>query len=509
MLVLLLATLDPSIPSWLPSSPVNVDLYFSEYFGVDPSVVEDYGAFDISVVSDLPLFVDPFLLFNSENPAYQQLHEEILRYLRFLRDRASADLDPGLINAWYRFKEVKQNWLGYTLFGNEGSGLGRQFAEALHGALGDILADFGEETVTQGSHLEKLCLIGSGVGKDNISDFTTNLIKAYLCEYTQQFSQEHLDPAHCRTFRVPRARFNYDTESWATEDFYLPALRGDFVLLTPADMLTRDDTWINYGDMVSKFDLLPEALTNDEQRANINNYFKQALGNEPSPTAKQLRHAVAVTVRRFPELIDQYIRLQEENGDRAEAISAKKVEDTHRTLVSQIRNALDAIARDTEFYDKPWRSYQECLERARYFKEYIEDSDGYLLFNTAGRPFANEKELQLAFGLVWCGTDFDINREPNNGRGPVDFKASYGAGDKSLIEFKLASNKALKRNLEKQVAIYEAANRTHSSVKVIVIYTAAEDRKVARILRQLKLTNDESIVLIDARRDNKPSASKA
>ena len=31
------------------------------------------GALDISVVSDLPLFVDPFLLFNSENAEYQAL----------------------------------------------------------------------------------------------------------------------------------------------------------------------------------------------------------------------------------------------------------------------------------------------------------------------------------------------------------------------------------------------------------------------------------------------------
>ena len=91
-----------------------LDLYFSQYFEVDPQVLEDYGAFDISVVSDLPLFVDPFLLFNSENPEYQQLHEEILRYLRFLRDQATPHLDPGLIDTWYRFKEVKQNWLGFT-----------------------------------------------------------------------------------------------------------------------------------------------------------------------------------------------------------------------------------------------------------------------------------------------------------------------------------------------------------------------------------------------------------
>ena len=60
----------------------------------------------------MPLFIDPFLLFNSDDPAYQALHDDILEYLRFLRDKAADVLDPGLITAWYAFKEVKQNWLG-------------------------------------------------------------------------------------------------------------------------------------------------------------------------------------------------------------------------------------------------------------------------------------------------------------------------------------------------------------------------------------------------------------
>lgn len=487
---------------------MELDLYFSQHFDVDPDALDAYGAFDISVVSDLPLFVDPFLLFNSEDPTYRQLHQQILDYLLFLRDRAAEDeLDPQLIDAWYRFKEVKQNWLGFTLFGNGGAGLGRDFAHSLHGALADIFSDFGKETVTRGTHLEKLCLIRPGVGKDNISDFTTNLIKGFLCEYTQTFAREHMDPEHCQEFAVPRARFNYNTRTWVTERHYLPRLFDDFVLLTPVDMLTRDETWINYGDMVSKFRRLPDAVANSEQRANINQYFERVLGERP--TAKQTREAAAATIRRFPEVIDLYIKLQEDDGDQAEAVSANKVEDTHRALVEQVRQALADVTARTDFFDKPWTSYEECLERAQYFKAYIEDNDGYRLFNRAGKPFSNEKELQLAFGLVWCGTEFDINREANNGRGPVDFKASFGAGDKSLIEFKLASNSALKRNLEKQIAIYEAANRTRTSVKVIVIYTAAEQPKVDKILRELKLENEESIVLIDARADNKPSASKA
>ncbi len=197
---------------------MDLDLYFTDYFEVDPDVLEEHGAFDISVVSHLPLFIDPFLLFNSQDPIYQQLHQQILDYLVFLRDQATEqDLDPRLIDAWYRFKEVKQNWLGFTLFGNGGAGLGKDFAQALHSALGEIFANFGNETVTQGTHLEKLCLIRDGVGWDNISDFTTNLIKGFLCEYTQTFAREHIDHEHCQEFAVPRMRSNYDTRTWVTE----------------------------------------------------------------------------------------------------------------------------------------------------------------------------------------------------------------------------------------------------------------------------------------------------
>jgi hypothetical protein len=91
----------------------------------------------------------------------------------------------------------------------------------------------------------------------------------------------------------------------------------------------------------------------------------------------------------------------------------------------------------------------------------------------------------------------------------VDFKVSRGSKDKTLIEFKLAKNAKLKQGLEKQVKIYEAANRIEQSLKVIFYFTYAELSKVNRILKQLKLEEDDSIILIDCRRDNKPSASTA
>ena len=54
-------------------------ILFSDVFEVDPAAVEAHGAFNVALVADLPLFIDPFLIFNSPDPTYQELHERIVQ----------------------------------------------------------------------------------------------------------------------------------------------------------------------------------------------------------------------------------------------------------------------------------------------------------------------------------------------------------------------------------------------------------------------------------------------
>ena len=164
-------------------NPDPKSLYFTEVFHVPEAKLEAYGAFNISLVVDLPLFVDPFLLFQSKDERYRALHEHIIAYLRYLRDQASAALrNESRLRHLFCFPEVTQNWLGFTLDSNQGRGLGPGFAKALAANLNSIFESFGDERITRGTHLEKLCLINENVGRDKISDFTTNLIKGFLCE---------------------------------------------------------------------------------------------------------------------------------------------------------------------------------------------------------------------------------------------------------------------------------------------------------------------------------------
>lgn len=101
----------------------------------------------------------------------------------------------------------------------------------------------------------------------------------------------------------------------------------------------------------------------------------------------------------------------------------------------------------------------------------------------------------------------DLSAEVNNGRGPVDFKVSKGKNNSNLVEFKLAKNTALEKNLRHQVAICEKASDAKTSIKVIMYFNDSELQRVKDIIKRLKLIDCKDIVLIDA--SLKASASKA
>ncbi|MFH1903438.1 MAG: hypothetical protein ABIK20_05250 [Candidatus Omnitrophota bacterium] len=494
-----------------------MNLYFSDHFAVKQKDLARYGAFNISLVSDLPLFIDPFLLFNSKEKRYQQLHTEIIKYLIFLKNKsASQTLDDGALKAWYAFKEVEQNWFGFSVVGNKGKGLGMDFARALDGNLHRIFSKFGQERITKGSHLEKLCLIKNGVGRDNISDFATNLVKEFLLDYTQKFAQKFIDKSLRGDFRISRTRFNYDTESWEELTFDLPKLNNDFVILTPKDLLTKDDTWINRADLLEDFEQIPSAIPDQQLRFQVNNYFLSKIARDPKkedekPTKQEKIAAAFATIQQYPQLIDYYIKFKEENGDKAENISRQKVITSENVYINNVQNFIVGLQR-TDFYapTEVHNSYQEAKKKIEILKEYIENNDGYKLFYHKSERIKGEKDLQLLFGLV-CheSTTFDVNREVNNGRGPVDVKISKGSVDKTLVEFKLASNKKLEQNLQKQVEVYQKAHNTNLAFKVIIYFTEDEYKRVLEIFNKLGLTGKENVVLIDGRFDNKPSASNA
>ncbi len=97
------------------------------------------------------------------------------------------------------------------------------------------------------------------------------------------------------------------------------------MLLTPKNILTKDDTWINRKDMTNQFKYVVASISDNELRSTLNNYFEECL-SENSPKT-DYNTAIEQTINSFPEYIDYYIKYKEDKGNQASSISSEKFEE--------------------------------------------------------------------------------------------------------------------------------------------------------------------------------------
>ena len=483
---------------------MEVKLLFSEYFDIKSSILQKYGAFDICIESDLPLFIDPFLLFASEKSEYQTLHDRIVSHLILLKDLATKDSKRDI--SIFLFPEIKQNWFGMCKYGNNGKGLGPKFARALIKSFNGYYNSFGTETILESAHIEKLTLVGKGIGKDFISDFTTNLILEYLLEYTEKFAKKYLKQNQCEVFDI-RCKFNPDTEIWTSKKFTLPYFyktNGDYIILTPSDILTKDEAYICSDDLYSRFKQIASSLENSQLREAINSFFRKRLPQKPKNI--DIDAAITATLEQFPVLLDHYIKDRESTKANAAGISLEKVIRLKTELINTLEEFCRRISSTTDFFIINPTSYGEALRRVYFLKEVIENNDGYRIFYKNGFPIAKEDTIQRIFRLTWFATPYDVNSEVNNGRGSADYKISFGRNDSTIVEFKLGKSSSLKANLQHQVEIYKQASKSVSDISAILCYSRQEILRVQKVRKELKIQDAENIVIIDA--SPKKSASK-
>lgn len=488
----------------------NPKIYFSEHFEISHKKLEDAGFLDISLVCDNPAFVDPFLVF--ANPKYKELHNFILGYLQFLRDESlnTPELSKGQFEHFYKFPEVKQAWLGYSVWGNSGLGLGRNFADSLFGNLHSIFKNFGAEKITESAHMEKLCLVADGVGVDKISDFTLNLIKSDLLQKTQNFAVKNIDKRYLKEFAVNKVYFNPTKKVWEGAKFTLPSYtwdnKTDYLLLVPIDLLAKEETWISKNDFLDSNHGIFSTIPNEELREKMNRFFLDNLLTKLNKkkkvvrdnSKKSQRHSLKITVRKYPDLLDYYIKQKEDS--KQEALDGHTIDPESVNFFEDTEDITQNISIKKYGLVK---SYEDCIERITFYKQVIESNAKNLRVNGVK---LQEKHLQLLFKLTTYNSLFNYDAEVNNGRGPIDFVISMGSKDKTGLEFKLASNTKLRQNLENQTDVYKLDSNLKYIIKVIFFFTTKELNRVNKILDEIKKSaQNESIILIDCR--EKDSAS--
>jgi hypothetical protein len=254
---------------------------------------------------DVPVGIDPFLLFKSRDPDLRGLHDRIINVFRFGVDSIKAGREEDARTILH-FPEVAEIGLGYTRQGKRGSGVGSFLSELILRTLRDspAMLDRGVR------HVEELQLISMGIGPDRVSDIAASLIKKFLIEYTQK---------QCAIWSLPMVSgvpvphyFDHESQSWVDGYFDLPTspIDNSPIILVPR-RIVRALPWINYDDFVK----LEFAVFLRAKGA------KQSVkGGGPKAAATMKQDVVAVT-RNEIERVERYVRTKEETAADAQPSS--------------------------------------------------------------------------------------------------------------------------------------------------------------------------------------------
>lgn len=181
---------------------------------------------DIKLEADLPLYLDPYALTTRDDEWSSRCHAALVSFFGAVLSCVRVDDRKRGADLLSRLTEPEETRLGVSKGHSRGRGIGELQA-------GEVFEAMAKSAAAQTGLLEDLsdfALFVPGIGRDKISDMTTNIIRSELIKYTQ---------AQCRLHGVPMREvpsgFYWDTEgeNWQQGYTQLPVHEGSKILLVP------------------------------------------------------------------------------------------------------------------------------------------------------------------------------------------------------------------------------------------------------------------------------------
>jgi hypothetical protein len=191
---------------------------------------------DVVLEKDNPLFLDPFAISQHPDRWSHECHELLGAFFQAIVDHIRAGRKQEAIALLSRLREPNETRLGYSSDRPRGSGIGTMQAEEIYAALA------GSTAVKTGfvSSLEECELMVEGIGRDRISDLTTNIIRAKLADYTRDQCALHNVPVQS----VPVGNcFDPIATAWVARYAELPVWDDRQILLVPKAVARWDPAY--------------------------------------------------------------------------------------------------------------------------------------------------------------------------------------------------------------------------------------------------------------------------
>jgi hypothetical protein len=425
----------------------------SDVFGISEVDLKKEGVFNGFTDLDSEFYVDPHLLESTTIPelenSYKQFKDHFTKIIHLLEStKFSGDAMFRAARKRLIFPEPRFVSLGYSTGGNPGSGIGAGIALGLaNTALEIVKAGIADPVI-----FELVGLIEDNIGADRISDMTIHIILLDLLAYSERVAKN----------------LNLITRSVKVrgKTFSLPVIpdSGRLTIFIPEEIL--NDLPIAYGRGDIERVCAHNAALRNRVNEIIGDSWTDASGKKRRITKKELKYILLHNPEVLKELVEQYKKNPAVKYDFEKDPSGQLI---WQNIARKYANLYPLLLDVSKV--EPENILQVIIKICNHFKVLVEDNGLSIhLWDESGK-LRNERYAQLLFfGIAdaYCeAQNLDLSREPNAGRGPVDFKISRGYGAKVNVEVKYTSNN-IRSGYEKQLPIYNAAEKTQHSIFLII-----------------------------------------
>ncbi|WP_254443353.1 hypothetical protein [Ruegeria arenilitoris] len=223
---------------------------------------------------DIPLYLDPFMLWRSPSQQDQSLHTSLINAFNHLGLLASQGREAEAIETLVIASECDEVGLGTSLT-RKGKRIGAEKAKEIV-ALFKTIPHYQQHGFR---HFEEIQFFVEGISKDRISDISCNFLKSFLIDFTIDQCERHNIPTQsCTVEHVYDYRANkFVRESGVT----LPVNpeNNEPIILVPKRWM-RFAPWINYDEYFEKHCPQDEVSHNPEEltRVKVLSYNRHNYG---------------------------------------------------------------------------------------------------------------------------------------------------------------------------------------------------------------------------------------
>lgn len=275
---------------------------FSEYYFLNKSQPE-LDFVDINLEKDQPLFIDPYAIAMRNDEWSRRCNYHIVSFFQTVINKIRSGDHEYVKKILDQLHEPNETCLGLSTNNPKGRGVSGKQAMALYEKL--VASQAAKSGVL--SELAECDLFIDGIGRDKISDITTNILRELLIEYTQ---------AQCKLWGI---QLNGDVASgkmwdpeqqiWYSDYVKLPIIEGKKIILVPKYAVRRRtllDSQNYYNHHVLNF--------LQEEHLNANTRLVQLLKNGTRRVTKKdlkvhyplKKEWLAEFSKKNPEVINEY-----------------------------------------------------------------------------------------------------------------------------------------------------------------------------------------------------------